>query len=337
MRRGRLTSIGTITIDHDCPTPAITAADQILVKVKYSAVNADDYNVFSGTFPSPYDDQTLLHEMSGEIVELGEEAKHLGFSVGDRCSSNVSFGCGVCPMCRQGRPNLCLDKHGLGASSDYRIFSANSLVRLPDNISLEEGSLYWLVTCCIQGLERANLRPNQSVLILGGGSTGLMLLQIIKRHMPKIVVVSEPIAYKRELAMTLGASSVINPTVDNIEELTLELTRGLGFDLVIDAAGAISALENVTSFVARGGTLMLFSYYHINDCLRLNLMETYWKELTVCSSYGANLSPFTATDANALQYLDLKSIIGDVIPFERMQEAFERYGTHENLRLLIEY
>lgn len=337
MRRGRLKSIREIEIDHNCPDPKVTSPEQVLVRIRYSAVNSDDYNVFAGALPSPYDDRTLLHEISGEIVDLGEAAKRLGFSVGDHVSTNVSFGCGVCPMCRQGKVNLCLDKHGVGGSSDLILLDGTSLVHLPDSVSLQEGALYWLAACCIRGMERVNIRPNQSVLIIGGGSTGQTLLQIIKKRMPKVVVVSELIEYKRDLARRLGADEVIDPNVDNLEERALELTNGLGFDVVIDAAGALNALENVTSLIARGGTLMLFSYYKVSDFLRLNLMETYWKELTVFSSYGADLSLHTGVDTRILEYLDLQSLIGEVVPFEKMQEAFEKYGTHEPLRVLIEY
>ena len=337
MRRGRLASIGNIEIDPHCPDPVITSPEQVLLKVRYSAVNADDYHVFAGSLPSPYDERTLLHETSGEIVALGEEARRLGFAVGDQVSSNVSFGCGVCPMCRQGKMNLCLDKHGLGASSDYLLLDGSSLVHLPPTISMKEGALYWLATCCLRGVERSGIKPNQSVLIIGGGATGLMLLQLVKKRMPKTVVVSELIDYKRDLALRLGADKVVDPNVDNIEEIALDLTQGLGFDVVIDAAGALNALENVTSLIARGGTLMLYSYYRVNDFLRLNLMETYWMELTVLSSYGANVDSYTDASVRTLEYLDLSSLISEIVPFERMQEAFEKYGTHEYLRLLIEY
>lgn len=337
MRRARLTSIRKIEIDRKCPEPVITSPEQVLLKIRYSAVNSDDFNVFSGALPTPYDDRTLLHETAGEIVDLGEDAKRLGFAVGDHVTTNVSFGCGVCPMCRQGKVNLCLDKHGVGASSDLLLLDGTSLVHLPKDISLKEGALYWLATCCIRGVERAGIQPNQSVLIIGGGSTGQMLLQIIKKRMPRVVVVSELIESKRELALRLGADEVIDPNVENLEERALDLTGGLGFDVVIDAAGALNALENVTSLIARGGTLMLYSYYKVSDYLRLNLMETYWKELTVVSSYGADLAHYTGSDVRTLEYLDLRSLIGEIVPFEKMQDAFEQYGTHEKLRILIEY
>ncbi len=337
MRRARVTSIGKIEIDNACPEPIITSPEQILVKVRYAGINADDYNVFSGTFASPYDDRTLLHEMSGEVVALGPEAAKHRFAIGDRVSSNICFGCGVCPMCRKGKPNLCLDKRGVGASSDYIIADAKSLVRLPDSISLKEGSLYWLATSCIRCVERIQIEPDSSVLILGGGSAGLTLLQLVKKRMPSVLAVSEPIAYKRNLALKLGADYVINPLSENVEEASLDLTSGLGFDVVIDASGALAALENVTELIARGGKLMLFSYYHIDEALRLNLMETYWKELTILSSYGAVESYYTTAASKAIQYLDIKSLISEVIPFEEMQTALEMFGTREKLRLIVKY
>ena len=175
------------------------------------------------------------------------------------------------------------------------------------------------------------------VLVVGGGSAGLMLLQLVKKRMPSVLAISEPIAYKRNLALKLGADYVINPASENVEEASLDLTNGLGFDVVIDASGAVAALENVTELIARGGKLMLFSYYHIDEALRLNLMETYWKELTVLSSYGAVESYYTTAASKVIQYLDIESLISEVIPFEEMQTALELFGTREKLRLIIEY
>ena len=337
MRRARLTAIRKIEIDNFCKEPEITSPNQMIVKVRYAGVNADDYNVFSGSFASPYDDQTLLHEMSGEIVELGEEAKKEGFAIGDRVSSNVCFGCGVCPMCRKGKSNLCLDKHGVGVSSDYLLLDTKSAVKLPDNISLKEGCLYWLVATCTRCVEKLNIQPDESILILGGGSAGLILLQLLKKRSPSVLAISEPVDSKRKLAIKLGADYVINPNVEHLEEASLELTNGLGFDVVIDAAGALAALENITELIARGGRLMLFSYYHVEEALRLNLMEMYWKEINILSSYGAMDAQYTYSGTRIIEYLDIESIIGEVIPFEKIQEALEIFGTREKLRLILKY
>lgn len=92
------------------------------------------------------------------------------------------------------------------------------------------------------------------MLVLGGGASGLLLLQLLKKRMPSILAVSEPGSQaKRSLAHKLGADLVIDPATERIEELILMYSDGQGFDVVIDAAGELSAIENAVGLLARGG------------------------------------------------------------------------------------
>lgn len=336
MRVGRLVQTGKIQIEEDWPEPKITRPDQVLVRVRYCGINADDYNVYRGNLGQVYSDQCLFHEMSGEIIDLGLEAAAQGLSVGDRVSRNVLTGCGCCPMCRKGLTNLCMEAISPGASAQIMVCDARTLVRLPDDVSLEDGVLYWLAATCTRCVERLDIQPGSSVLILGGGATGLMILQLVNRRMPSMVVVSEPIAAKRRLALELHADVVIDPSTDNIEEQTLELTDGLGFDVVIDACGAVGALESATDLLCRGGKLMLYSNYRIDEYLNLNLMEMYWKEFTIFSSFGARESRYTQMNATLLHHLNIHCLIDQVLPLDDMQKALEMYGTGQYLRLLIQ-
>ena len=335
MKGGRLIRIGEIQVRDDYPEPQITHPDQVKIRVRYAAVNADDYNAFRGVLGKVYADDALFHEMSGEIVQVGPLAAELGFRVGDRVSRNVLKGCGACPMCRKGKGNLCTELSSFGASSEYIVCNANSVVKLPDDISLEEGALYWLTATCTRCIERLAIQPGSSVLIMGGGATGLTLLQLVMKRMPSFVMLSEPFAPKRALAKKLGASIVIDPTQENILERSLEVTMGAGFDVVIDAAGTCSALENAAELLCRGGKLMLFSNYRVDEYIHLSLMDMYWKEYTIYSSYGASDSSYTGIQANTLHHFNIKVLIDRVLPLSEMQKALELYGSGSCLRLLL--
>lgn len=110
MKSANLVQIGKIVIDEHCPEPKLTSPEQTLVRVRYAAINADDYSAFAGYLGRFYNSQRLLHEFSGEIVALGPQAAAQGFAVGDHVSCNILRGCGVCPACRRGRTNLCSER-----------------------------------------------------------------------------------------------------------------------------------------------------------------------------------------------------------------------------------
>lgn len=99
MKSANLVQIGKIVIDEHCPEPKLTSPEQTLVRVRYAAINADDYSAFAGYLGRFYNSQRLLHEFSGEIVALGPQAAAQGFAVGDHVSCNILRGCGVCPAC----------------------------------------------------------------------------------------------------------------------------------------------------------------------------------------------------------------------------------------------
>ena len=260
MKSANLVQIGKIVIDEHCPEPKLTSPEQTLVRVRYAAINADDYSAFAGYLGRVYNSQRLLHEFSGEIVALGPQAAAQGFAVGDHVSCNI---------------------------------------------------------------------------LRGGGAAGLMLLQLLKKKMPSILAVSEPVAAKRALARSLGADLVIDPVTERIEELILTHSDGQGFDAVIDAAGELSAIENAVGLLARGGTLMLFSNYKVNDLLKLSLMELYWKEVTILTSFGADTSNYTADSANILHHLNIACLIDQILPLDEFQHAMQLYGSRQCLRILL--
>ena len=317
MKSANLVQIGKIVIDEHCPEPKLTSPEQTLVRVRYAAINADDYSAFAGYLGRFYNSQRLLHEFSGEIVALGPQAAAQGFAVGDHVSCNILRGCGVCPACRRGRTNLCSEQSAAGgASSEYIVVNAENLVHLPDEIPLEQGALYWLVSTCTACVERMAIQPGSRVLVLGGGAAGLMLLQLLKKKMPSILAVSDP-------------------ATERIEELILTHSDGQGFDAVIDAAGELSAIENAVGLLARGGTLMLFSNYKVNDALRLSLMELYWKQITILTCFGAAKTNFTADYASTLRHLNIACLIDQVLPLDEFQHAMQLYGSRQCLRILL--
>ena len=333
MRGARIYQPQNVTVGNFLE-PRITSEDQVKIRVHYCAINSDDYNMYAGNLRAGYANYGLLHEFSGIITDVGRESREAGFSVGDPVSGTMFYPCGMCPMCRSGQPELCIDLKGNACLSEYVVLNNRKVVHLPRQLPLRQGVLFWMAACCMQCAERMQVQAGQTVLIHGAGSVGLMLLQILRQRMPRLIVVSEPLQDKRELALHLGADVVLNPYQDNLAAQTLKLTNGLGFYHVVDCSGSEAVVQSTTNLLCRGGHLMLFSNYRPGSTLSLDLAEAYWKEYTITSAYGTSGAPYIA-DTSFMTRLQLEELIGLEFPIDEINQAFHAYASHRYQRILI--
>lgn len=335
MKSVRLDYSGHLVIE-DVPVPQLSSDSQVKIRVRYAAINADDYAMYTGRLGTRYVNAGLMHEFSGEIVETGSAAASMGLKVGDKVSGRPLISCGICHYCRTGKPNLCIEARQTGVLDEYILRDLSAVVRLPKGLSLQAGALSWLATNTLTAVERLGISAGHRVLIHGGGATGLLFLSVIKDRYPSLLVVSEPIEAKRHLALKLGADVVFNPDERKIHEQTLAYTNGLGFDYIIDAAGNAEIFKYTLDCLARGGSILLFSNYPLQEKISFTLSDIYWKEATILSAYGSRHSSFTDMNADYLVHLNLERFISRVMPAEQITEALELYGTRQELRILIE-
>ena len=316
------------------PEPRITRDDEIKVRVHYCSINSDDYAMYTDQIKSRLKSNGILSEFSGVIAALGEQSRLAGFSEGDPVSATLYYPCGTCPMCRRNRPDLCIEMNWQPALNEYIVLNSRTAVHLPKQLPLRHGVLFWLAARCMQGVERLNIQPGDTVLIHGAGNVGLMMLQMVLSRMPRLVVVSDPIPDNRVLALQFGAHVVWNPYHDSIAAETLRLTNGFGFDHIVDAAGSLEIMPYTVNLLSRGGKLLLFSNYPPGNTLSLDLADIYWKEYTITSAYNITYAPYTA-NADFMLHLNLEPLIGVEYPIEEINEAFHAYATHRYQKILI--
>lgn len=207
--------------------------------------------------------QTLGHEFSGTVVEVGEGVT--GIEVGDRGAVfPVAYSCGECVACRKGRPTSCRLMASTGANADgggmseFVTVDASQFHRVPETVDLRTASLVEPMTVAWHGVDRSRAQAGETALIVGAGPIGIGAWYAFRAHGITDILVSEPSADRRAKIAALGAE-VIDPTTEDLSAAISERTDGDGVDIVYDAAGVPAALSSGLDNLAPGGRVILQS------------------------------------------------------------------------------
>ncbi|RYG95108.1 MAG: iditol 2-dehydrogenase, partial [Alphaproteobacteria bacterium] len=211
MRAARLAEPGRMVIE-DVPKP-IPGPGDLLIKVEACGICGSDRHMFRGEYPTARP-VTLGHEFAGLIEDLG--AGVTGYAVGERITGDPNIACGRCRFCRDGRPNLCENLVAIGVQRDggfaeYVLVPARQAVRLPASLDPLHGAFCEPVSCCLHAMDVARIPPGGSVLILGGGVIGLLMVQLCRLAGAGQVVLSTRQAPRRQMALDVGATVAIDP------------------------------------------------------------------------------------------------------------------------------
>lgn len=281
--------------DRPDPEPR---AGEITIRVRACGICGTDKHLFEGGFRGTY---PLVpgHEYAGEVMAVGPEVD--GVAVGDRVGVDPNIACGSCPYCHRGLLHLCERLQALGVTLDGGFaqlcrLPARQAHPLPDSVTFEEGALAEPLACCLHGIDLAGIAPGDTVLVLGGGPIGLMLLQLARVAGATRVLLSEPSKQRRELARQLGCDAAFDPTDCQLAEEVLALT-GIGADVVIEAAGRPQLVTEAQELARRGGTVLLFGVCPHDATTPLSPYQIYSRELTIRGSF---VNPFTHSRAIAL-------------------------------------
>ncbi len=302
------------------------AADEVLIQVKYCGICGTDIHIFNGDGGSFEVTPPLIpgHEFSGVIAEVGSNVKNL--KVGDRVSADPNIMCGKCYFCRNSMEHFCTDNIGIGTTADggfaeYAVTKASHVCKIPDNLDLLAAAMTEPMSCCLHGIDLCNIKPGSTVMVIGGGPIGIIMLQLAKYAGASKLIMSEPVAEKRELALKLGATAVVDPINEDVDKFLASYTQNV--DCVIECAGRPSTQEDAIRFAGKGATVMFFGLAGPDDAISVKPDDIFKKELHITSSF---INPYTFTraiDVLASGTVDVKSIIAKEIPLEELPIALK--------------
>lgn len=300
---------------------------EVLVRVEACGICGTDLHIVEGTSRST-PPVVLGHEYAGIVEDPGSV---VGINAGVAVAIDPNISCGTCFYCRRGLVHLCARLHALGVDIDggmaeYSIVPGNRLHVLPAGMSPETGALIEPISCAVHGLDRAGIKPGDSVVLLGGGTVGLIMLGLVQNAGAATTILVEPLEHKRSIARGLGADLVLDPSSDDIRAAVLERTV-VGADVVIECVGKPSTMQMSLSLARRGGTVEFFGVCSMGVTIPVEPNLVYFNELTIVGSY---VNPHTFARATALLHA------GKVKTDALLMRQFPLAGVHEAFAALRE-
>lgn len=258
-------------VDRPVPKPG---PEEALVRVEAAGICGTDVKVMTQGLPGqpPMGEHIMGHEYAGTIVALGETVDE--FKIGDRIAVEIHKGCGRCANCLLGHYTACLNygnkkkghrANGLASEGGFAHYAVNhvtTMYRLPDNISFDESIIVTTAGTSIYGIDTAGgYIPGDTVLVMGPGPIGLMSVQIAKALCAGTVILAGTRQERLDIGKRLGADYTINVKEEDVVERVMEITGGLGADLVLEAAGGKDSLQQSLLSCKKGGKISILAFY----------------------------------------------------------------------------
>jgi len=325
------------------PIP-IPGPGEILVKTKACGVCVADTMEWYLTPRAPL---VLGHEPTGIVVGINGSSSVV--KEGDRVAVHHHIPCLICDECRQGNFTMCAMFKTThikpGGFSEYFTASAFHVERdthiLPDHLSFEVGTLMEPLGCVIHAIQKAKIKPGDSVALIGTGTMGLLFIQALKYWGVSKLVVYEMIDWRRQKAIEFGAPLVIKPsgTPDEEAEIFRKHMNGRLADKVIIAAKDLKAMDLGMRLANKGGTVLFFATPHPDEFIRFYPSYIFFNELLVTSSYSADhLDTRMAIQLLSDGIVKGNSLISHLFPLEKLSDAILQTVNREGgLKCVIKF
>ena len=312
--------------ERDIPQPK---DDEVLVKLEYVGICGSDLHYYESGAIGDYVVKppfVLGHEPGGTVVEVGKNVSHL--KVGDRVALEPGKTCGHCEFCKTGRYNLCPDVVFFatppvdGVFQEYVAHEAGLCFKLPDNVSTMEGALIEPLAVGFHAARQGGAQAGQVAVVTGAGCIGLVSMMALKAMGVSKVYSVDVMDKRLDKALELGADGVINGSREDAVKKVMELTGGMGCDLVIETAGTEITTRQAVQMTKKGATIVLVGYSKTGE-IKMPISLALDKELTFKTVFRYRHIYPMAIDAVASGRVNLKGIVTNEFALDDIQEAMD--------------
>ncbi len=328
----------------DVPTPK-AGPGEMVVKVKACAVCGSDIRIYHHgnsrvTFP-----QIVGHEVSGVVHEVGEGV--VTFAKGDRVCLAADVPCGTCRWCAIGLGNNCRENYAIGYQFDggfaeYMLVNKTTVdfgpvAKVPEAMDFEEAAIAEPVACAVNGLEICGMSAGKSVVIIGLGPIGCLMIPLARHMGATKVIAIQRSAARMEMAKEFGADVYIASESEDVVARCREETGGEGPDVVVTTCGSVEAHEQAIEMVAHRGWVNLFGGLGAGARnLSVPSNTIHYKECYVTGSHGSTPRHHRiAIDMIAAGYIPAKKVVTHRFALDKIQDAFDTVEGRGAMKVMV--
>ena len=323
----------------DIPEPK-SDGKKVIIEVSKAGICGSDIHYWVNGEPKGL---VMGHEFAGVVVDPGDR---LDLVKGDRVTALPISPCGECEACRNGDVQFCpktwneavglsIDNPG-GLTSKIAIRS-DMVIKVPDNVTDEEVAMVEPLAVGLHAAHLGRIAVGDDVLVIGAGIIGLASAEFAKKEGASYVAITETNKARGEKAVDLGvADEYYDATDKDLVENLMAKTNG-GFDVVIECVGNGAAVNSAISMVKPGGIVVLVGV--ATDAVPTYTVMAVMKELVVQGAIAYTYNEFkSCIDLISRKQVDVLKFVDDIVPLERVQEAYERLtsGTDAAVKILVD-
>lgn len=318
----------------EVPVPEIEKNNEVLIKIQAVGICGTDVRGLANPPQVFFTEGVVIgHECVGIVEKIGADVTNV--SVGDKVVVHPNQWCEKCHYCRLGEINLCDNFKHVGDSRDgamaeYLCVPEKLVYRIRADISADLACLVEPLACVLNATTSVRAHPGETVLILGGGSIGMIFMMIYKKAGAKVFV-SDISENRRKFALKLGADAVIDPMNEDIEQIIKDKTV-IGVDIIVDAVGLL--LPQASTLVKKGGNIVLFGL-NANAREALNQMPLVINEATI---HGKFITKGTFPMAISLienGVIPIASVVTHKVGIEDTMKGIDMMRTGEAVKVVV--
>lgn len=324
----------------DVPEPSIGSHD-VCIKVLKTGICGTDLHIFNWdtwaqrTIPVP---MVVGHEFVGTVEDVGSEVK--SFKRGDIVSGEGHLVCGRCRNCLAGRRHLCAHTIGVGvnrtgAFAEYIAIPEANVWYHDQNVNLDVASIFDPFGNAVHTALSFPIL-GEDVLITGAGPIGVMATAIARHAGARYVVVSDPNSYRRDLAMRMGATCVVDPMSEDFKTIQKKLGMTEGFDVGLEMSGNENAFKAMVQNMCHGGKIALLGIP--GDHIGIDWNKVVFNMLVIKGIYGREMFDTWYKMTVMLQSgLDISHVITHRLHFTEYMKGFEVMNSGNSGKVILNW
>jgi alcohol dehydrogenase len=317
----------------DVPDAQIQGPRDAVIRVDAVTICGTDLHILGGDVPEVKPGRVLGHEAVGTVVETGSAVA--GLAKGDRVLASCISACGICRFCREGAYGQCRGGGGWilghlvdGVQSQYaRIpFADLSTYKLPEQVSDESAVLLAdiLPTSYEVGVLNGEVRPGDTVVVVGAGPIGLAAIVTARLYSPAHIVVIDKAESRLQAAKMFGADTTVQVGAGDPLAAVRALTGGLGADVVMEAVGTPQTFELCTTLVRPGGHVANIGVH--GKPATLHLEDLWIRNVTITTGLVDTYSTPRLLDMLVAGQLDLGNMVTHRFGLDEFDEAYDVFA-----------